>query len=84
VIQAAPSKRVTPVARNDWWRSPLALAAGALLVGIALGLTGRIRAQRAHSDTASEIADSSPPRAYQPTAVGTSDREFEPADTDHT
>jgi hypothetical protein len=68
--QVASSRMVTPVERDDWWTSPLALGAAALLAGVALGLAGRIGTQRARSNATGEVFDYSPPRAYESTVVG--------------
>ena len=54
VLSAGASGPVTRASRNEWWRSPFALAAAAVLVGTTLGLVGRIRTQRAHTVTVRE------------------------------
>lgn len=55
---------------TDWWRNPLTVAAAALLIGVALGLIGRIRTQRATAVTDSESDDFPAAREYETSLAG--------------
>jgi hypothetical protein len=73
VVRGRPVRAVTPVGGDNWWGSPLALVAGALLVGLTLGLVGRIRGQRPPSAASGESINSSLSRAYEEAPAGKGD-----------